>query len=380
MDKPQVFVFAPADQSADSHERLQKAGIELVIGKAGWHTPKGDNEDEMARIAASSVALMGTSIRSSPITRKIMLANPELRIVAKCTVGTDDVDVDAATDLGILVCHAPTESNCFGVAEGTVAMILTMLKRQRERDAAVKAGKWRDESLMGTYLGRRDSDGYAGITLGIIGLGRIGSRVAELFAPWRFRIIACDPYVPDEKFVRFGVEKVDLETLLRQSDVVSIHCVNNRETRHMMNAAKFAQMKPTALFVNTSRGANMVEDDLAEALLSNKIAVAAIDAFEDEPLPADSKLRKIGDRIMMSAHMVSSNHNSGIGPGYRWAAQSVLAALQGEVPDNVFNPEVIERWKERFGGKKLLALNEPLDRKHSYGVPAHYLSPPLPAR
>ena len=115
MDKPQVFVFAPADQSADSHVRLEKAGLQLVIGKAGWHTPKGDNEDEMVRIAAKSVALMGTSIRSSPISRKIMQANPELRIVAKCTVGTDDVDVDAATELGILVCHAPTESNCFGV-------------------------------------------------------------------------------------------------------------------------------------------------------------------------------------------------------------------------------------------------------------------------
>jgi phosphoglycerate dehydrogenase-like enzyme len=372
MDKPQVFVFAPADQSADSHARLEKAGLQLVIGKAGWHTPKGDNEDEMAKIAAASVALMGTSIRSSPISRKIMQTNPELRIVAKCTVGTDDVDVDAATELGILVCHAPTESNCFGVAEGTVSMILTMLKKQRERDAAVKAGKWRDETLMGTYLGKRDSDGYGGITLGIIGLGRIGSRVAELFAPWRMRIIACDPYVRDEKFIRFGVERVDLDTLLRDSDVVSIHCVNNRETRHMMNAARFALMKPTALFVNTSRGANMAEDDLADALLTGKIAMAAIDAFEDEPLPAESKLRKVGDRIMMSAHMVSSNHGSGIGPGYRWAAQSVLAALQGEVPDNVFNPEVIERWKQRFGGRKLLTLNEPLDHSHSYGVPKFY--------
>lgn len=374
MSKPKVFVFAPADTVKDSHERMEKAGLDLVVGKAGWHTPQGDNEDEMAGIAAGCTALMGTSIRSSPITRKIMAANPELRIVAKCTVGTDDVDVDAATELGILVCHAPTESNCFGVAEGTVSMILTMLKKQRERDASVKSGKWRDEGLMGTYLGRRDSDGYQGITLGIIGLGRIGSRVCELFAPWRFRIIACDPYVSKEKFIRFGAERVDLDTLLRQSDVVSIHCVNNRETRHMMNAARFAQMKPTALFVNTSRGANMVEKDLAEALLANRIAAAAIDAFEDEPLPASSLLRKVGDRIMMSAHMVSSNHGSGIGPGYRWATQSVLAALQGEVPDNVFNPEVIDRWKERFGGKKMLAINEPLDHRHSYGVPAHYQS------
>ena len=159
-----------------------------------------------------------------------MEANPDLRIVAKCTVGTDDVDVEAATDLGILVTHAPTESNCYGVAEGTVAFILASIKKLSQRDAQVKAGKWRDSNLMGSYLGRRTTDDYPGITLGIIGLGRIGARVAQLFAPWRMRIIACDPYISDERFIRNGCENVDLDTLLAESDVVTMHCTNTKET------------------------------------------------------------------------------------------------------------------------------------------------------
>jgi phosphoglycerate dehydrogenase-like enzyme len=369
MSKPRIFVFAPADQVGDSHAKLEKYGCELTIGEAGWHTPQGNNEAEMIGLAKDAEALLGTSIRSSPITRKIMAANPELRIVAKCTVGTDDVDVEAATAMGILVCHAPTESNCYGVAEGTVAFILAAGKKLAQRDAAVKGGAWRDTSLMGTFLGRRTTDDYPGITLGIIGLGRIGARVAQLFAPWNMRIIASDPHISDERFIRNGVEKVDLDTLLAESDVVTMHCVNNAETRHLMNAERFAQMKPSAIFVNTSRGGNVDEAAMAEALQNDVIAGAAIDAFADEPLAVDSPLRKLGDKVILSPHMVSSNQGSGLGPGYRWATDAILQALAGQVPNNVFNPEVIERWKERFGGRSTLSVNEPVPDHPGYGPP-----------
>ena len=278
MGNPKVFIFAEPDSATESNQKLEKYGLNLAKGEAGWHTPQGNNEEEMIGMASDAEALLGTSIRSSPITRNIMEANPDLRIVAKCTVGTDDIDVDTATELGILVTHAPTESNCYGVAEGTVAFILASVKKLSQRDAQVKGGKWRDSSLMGTYLGRRTTDDYPGITLGIIGLGRIGARVAQLFAPWRMRIIACDPYITDERFIRNGVEKVDLDTLLAESDVVTVHCINTKETTNLMNAERFAKMKPTAIFVNTSRGGNVDEDALAAALKSDTIAFAAIDA------------------------------------------------------------------------------------------------------
>ena len=122
-DNPKVFVFAPADATGDSHDKLEKAGCELTLGEASWHTPQGNSEDEICRMGEGAAAMLGTSIRSSPISRKVMAASDDLRIVAKCTVGVDDVDVDAATEMGILVCHAPTEAHCHGVAEGAGGMM-----------------------------------------------------------------------------------------------------------------------------------------------------------------------------------------------------------------------------------------------------------------
>lgn len=350
-----VLVFAPADDSGESHKKLEDAGCELVLGEASWHNPRGDNEDRMCRMAEGAVALKGTSIRSTPISRRVIETSPGLRIVAKYTIGVDDVDVAAATENGVLVTHSPTESNWGGVAEGTMAMMLAALKKTQPRDRAMKDGLWRDPALQGTYLGRRQ-DGWPGITVGIIGLGRIGSRLADLLAPWRVRLIGHDPYADLAKFVHHNVERVDLDTLLAASDVVTLHVTLTPETRHMIRAEHFARMKPGALFINTARGKCVSEDDLFDALDKDVIAGAALDVYEDEPLDPQSALLGLGDKLLLSAHMVSSNRGSGIGPGVEWATRSVLAALAGEVPDNVFNTEVIARWRERFAGSNILKI------------------------
>jgi phosphoglycerate dehydrogenase-like enzyme len=231
--------------------------------------------------------------------------------------------------------------------------MLAMLKKLRERDRLLKeSGGWRDARLQGTYLGSR-ADGYAGITLGLVGLGRIGSRIATLLRPWNMRILATDPYVPESRFAEHGVTRVDLPTLLRESDVVSLHVVLTRETRHLIAGKELGLMKPTAILINTSRGPCVQEGALVEALLKGQIGGAALDVFEEEPLALDSPLRNLGDRVLLSPHMVSSNVGSGLGPGIRWATESVLRALRGEVPDNVYNKDVIPRWERRFGGKSV---------------------------
>lgn len=353
MGATKVFIFAPADATGESHKRLKEHGCELVLGKASWETPYGNNEAEMAAMADGCDALVGTSIRSSPITRKIMGSSSRLRIVAKYTIGLDDVDVDAATELGVLVTHAPTESNWGGVAETTITAMLAMLKKVRERDRHLKqGGLWRDQRLEGIYVGAR-ADGYPGITIGLIGLGRIGSRVASLLRPWKVRMLACDPYVPDSKFSDHGVERVELATLLRESDVVTLHVVLTRETRHLISAQQLALMKPTAILINTSRGHCVDEAALVEALQKGRIGGAALDVCEEEPLALESPLRQLGDKVLLSPHMASANVGSGLKPGIRWATESVLSALRGEVPDNVYNKEVIERWESRFGGKSV---------------------------
>src|SRR5690606_21578656 len=138
-----------------------------------------------------------------------------------------------------------------GVAEGTLGLMLAFMKKLPERDRHVKTGGWRDTRLQGRYLGRR-GDGYAGMTIGIVGLGRIGSRVAELLAPWRVRLIGTDPYVDAAGFALRNVERVDFKTLLRESDVVTLHCNLTAETRGLLGAAELASMKPESLLINTA--------------------------------------------------------------------------------------------------------------------------------
>ncbi len=352
-----VFAFAPEKpgELTDSENKLIAAGCDVVQGSAGWHTPQGNSEPEMIAMALGAEALMGTSIRSTPITRRIMEACPDLRIVAKYTIGYDDVDVDAATELGIIVTHSPTEANWGGVAEGSMAMMLAMLKKVRERDEAMKAGKWRSKDLQGTYVGSRMQDGYEGITIGIIGLGRIGRRLTDLLRPWRVKVLAYDPYCEVARFTLSGIVRSNLETLLATSDVVSIHCTLNDSSRKLIDARTLAMMKPTAILLNAARGGIVDEVALVEAIEKGKIAGAALDVFEDEPLPAASPLRKLGHKVLLSAHMVSGNYASGIKPGAVWAADNVMAALRGELPENIVNPEVLPRWKQRFISKPIIA-------------------------
>jgi D-3-phosphoglycerate dehydrogenase len=355
MSKPKLLIFSPREEPAEIRRKLDDAGVDVVIGDPSWVLPRTDHESDIADAARDAVALMGTSLRHNPISRRVMEGAQRLRIVAKYTVGVDDVDTEAATDLGILVCHAPTEANCFGVAETTVTMMLTILKKVRERDTDVRAGKWREPHHATTFLGPRTSDGHPGITVGLVGLGRIGTRVAQLLAPWRVRVIAYDPYIEPARFLLAGVKSVDYETLLRESDVVSFHVVLTKETRYMMGEAQLRLMKPSAILINTARGKVVDEAALARAIEAGRLRGAGIDAFEEEPLPMDSPLRRLGDKVLLSPHSASFNEGGELRPGIVWATRSVLTALSGQVPDNVYNKEVIPRWRERFGDTSLTA-------------------------
>ncbi len=353
MSNPKILIFAPREEPASFIEQLEAAGCEIAIGNPDWQLPRGHYEDAFASAARNVVALMGTSIRHTPVSRRIMEGSQRLRIVAKYTVGVDDVDIDAATELGILVCHSPTENNCFSVAETAVAMILTVLKKVRERDADVRAGKWRGPHHGAFYVGSRMSDGYPGLTLGIVGLGRIGTRVAQLMAPWRIRVLAYDPHISPAQFLLANAKPVDYDTLLRESDIISYHVVLTKETRFMCGERELALMKPNALVVNTARGKVVDETALARAIAAGKIYGAAIDAFEEEPLPMDSPLRALGDKVLFSSHSAGFSNDGQLRPGITWATRSVLTALAGNIPDNVYNREVIPRWKERFGGVRV---------------------------
>jgi phosphoglycerate dehydrogenase-like enzyme len=322
------------------------AGCDVVVAEPGAERAR------LAELAAGAHALLGATFRGV-IDRAFLTVSPDLRIVAKYTIGVDDVDLDAASELGVLVTHCPTEANWGGVAEGAIALLLALLKRVRERDRIVREGGWREPPIYGTYLGRRE-DGYRGITVGIVGLGRAGSRVAELLRPWRARVLAADPYVEPAKFARLGVERVDLDALLREADVVTLHCNLTAETRGLVNRRRLALMKRGAVLINTARGQVVDLDALCDALAAGALAAAALDVLPEEPPPRSSRIFTLGDRLLLSPHMVAANQGGTLGAAIPWATEATLAALRGELPDNVYNAEAAAKWRQRFGGKSLL--------------------------
>lgn len=354
MSSPKVHIYQAVDESGESHKRLEDAGVEVVADEGIWSERANQREQIEQMFAADTVAAAGVANRTVQITRKSLESAPELRAVVKYTVGYDNVDVDAATELGILVVHSPTEGNWGGVAEGTMAYMLTMLKKVREKDRHVKNGGWRDWSLGGTYVGARQIDGYEGLTIGIIGLGRIGCRLCDLLAPWRVNLIAYDPYVDDSKYVHHNVRKVELETLLKESDVVTLHCDLNKETTGIIGADQLALMKPTAILINAARGPMVDVDALFDVLNQDKIGGAALDVLPEEPPEPQMALAGLGDKILLSPHMITANGGTGLMMAVPWVEAAILAALSGDVPKHVVNTDVLPKWRARFEGKSLL--------------------------
>ena len=346
MSRPKILIYRPVDESGASHRVLEAAGCDVIVA------PAGAEHAALAPLVRDVDALLGATFRGH-MDRAFLTLSPRLRLVAKYTIGVDDVDIDAASSLGILVTHCPTEANWGGVAEGAVALMLAVLKRVRERDRHVKAGGWREPPIYGTYVGKR-GDGYPGITIGIVGLGRAGARVADLLKPWGARVLAADPYVAPAKFASHGVERVDLDTLLREADVVTLHCNLTAETRGLLDRRRLALLKPTAVLVNTARGAVVDLDALCDALESRVLAAAALDVLPEEPVPRDARILRLGDRVLLSPHMVAANQGGTLGAAIPWATDAVLAALRGELPERVYNTEATTAWRARFGGKRLL--------------------------
>ena len=354
MAKPKVQIYQASDETGESYKRMAAAGIDVIMPPENWVEAYNRRENIELIFESDIVAGVGVSNRSKTLTRKTLESAPDMRAIIKYSIGYDNVDIDAANDLGIVVVHSPTESNWGGVAEGTMAFILVMMKKVREKDRLVKQGGWRDLAFAGTYLGARQIDDYPGITIGIIGLGRIGSRLADLLAPWRVRLIAYDPYVDESKFVHHNVRSVDKETLLRESDIVTIHCNLTKETNQFIAADELALMKPTATLINAARGPIVDVDALFVALDKDRLAGAALDVLPEEPPDPQTPILGLGDKVLLSPHMVTQNHGTGLQMAVPWVEEAVYAVLRGEVPKHIANEEVLYKWRQRFEGKSLL--------------------------
>ena len=319
---------------------LRNAGCELVMGKPqdDFRTFRYERKELVNLIGDCSIVYPSGR---DMIGADILDSCPDLQAVVKSSIGIETVDVDAATDLGILCCNSPTPENYLGVAEATLGLMVALFKRLKFNEAFIRNGGWKELQNRGTLM--------LGKTVGIIGVGRIGQNVAKRLGAWGMKVLGYDPYVRQEAVIDLGVKMVSLEELLRQSDLVTLHVVLTRETRGMLGMREFKIMKPTAFIVNTSRGPALKEAELVQALNEKVIAGAALDVFEGEPLPMGSPLRQVDPlRLILTPHNIGANPGSGEA-GQKMAAQSMLAILDGRIPDTVVNPLAIPRWKERFG-------------------------------
>jgi D-3-phosphoglycerate dehydrogenase len=317
---------------------LQAAGHRVVIGRPlDQKGRRAYTEAELIEACRQADVILASHLEM--ISAPVMAAAPKLRLVIVPFIGTDKIDVAAATRLGVLVANSPTPENFIAVAEATIGLMVVLLKRIKHNEARLRCGEWARRQDRGDFL--------FGKTVGIIGLGRVGGHVARRLSGWDVRLIAHDPYVGAERARSLGVTLVDLETLLAEADVVTLHCALTEETRGLIGEKALRRMKPTALLLNTARGEIADEEAVARALDEGWIAGAALDAFAREPLPLDSPLRRPDpERLILTPHNVAHSE-AGRRANLALALGQILAVGRGEAPAHVVNPEALAGWRHR---------------------------------
>jgi len=263
-------------------------------------------------------------------TRALMTACSRLKVVGRHGVGLDTVDLRAATDLGIAVVHAPG-SNSDSVAEHALMLILACAKQTLDVDRMTRTAEWGRPPKGNMEL--------KGKTLGIVGVGNIGRRMARLGHALGMRVIGYDKYVPDEEVRARGAEPLpDLYSVLSEADVVTCHTPHTPETHHMIDGKAVAKMKDGVIFVNTSRGKTQEEHALFEGLSRGKIRAAGLDVFEEEPVSADNPLLNLPN-VVVSSHMAGVTAETGRAMAMQVTAE-MLRVLRGEKPHVLGNPDL----------------------------------------
>lgn len=301
------------------YETLRNEETEIAKLDADLIPLQCRTDEDVVRLAADADALL---VQYAPITAGVFDALDHLRIVVRYGVGVDCVDLEAAAKHRVYVCNVPD----YGVDEVSthaMALILNGLRKIQVLSNSVKKGNW-------DYKISKPIHRTSAVTLGIAGFGRIPKAVAKKAGGFSFRLISYDPFVSGEIMREYGAEKVDFETLVRESDILTVHIPLTAETHHLFNRETFSKMKKGSFLVNTSRGPLVDENALVSALENRILGGAALDVCETEPLPADSKLRKF-DNVILTPHAAwySEEAQNDL---QRKAAEEVVRVLRNEKP------------------------------------------------
>lgn len=286
MDKPTVLIEARPFCVFDDKplKELQKQDIEIIDLRG-----KGIGDPEFtAALAQADAVVCGNDL---VVNTELLAANPNIKVIAKMGAGLDTVDIEAATAHDAIVFHTPGVNNQ-AVADHAFALMLSCARKIPYCDRSLRNGQWEHTKIMGLEIWQK--------TLGLVGLGAIGRNVALRAKGFQMKVVAYDPYWPEDFAKEHGIERMDVDQLLEVSDIISLHTPLMPETADLIDKSALERMKSTALLINTSRGGIINEEDLYQALKAGEIAGAGIDVFEHEP-PSDSKLLEL-DNVVLSPH------------------------------------------------------------------------------
>jgi len=343
---------------------IDQRALERLAAEAEVIEVDGRDKEALYAALRDADALIVRS--ETQVTRELLSHAPRLRVVARAGTGVDNIDLQAATEAGILVLNAPG-ANAVSAGEHTIALMLAISRCLIEANATTHAGRWERKRFRPFDL--------KGKTVGIVGLGRVGSVVAQRLRAFEVRPLGYDPYITRERFAQLGVEPVDYETLLEHSDIVTFHVPATPETRHMLDARAIARMKRGAIVINCARGEIVDVHALAEALKSGHIAAAGVDVFPEEPA-YESPLFGLPN-VVLTPHIGGSSREALEAVG-EIIATTTLAALRGEVVPNAVNlpaaslhaPELLRLTQVAEAAGHLIAVLQPA-RPSSFLVTVH---------
>lgn len=309
---------------------IAATGIQQLQAVAEVDVAVGILPEELVKRLAPCEGLVVRS--ETKVTADLLDAAPCLRVIGRAGVGVDNIDLEAATRRGILVLNSPA-GNTIAAAEHVVAMMFALIRNIPEADHSMRTGAWDRKRFVGQEL--------RGKTLGILGLGKIGSEVARMAsAGIGMRVIACDPLVASARAELVGAHLVNFESLLGESDVLTVHVPLNRDTRAVVGLAEMRKMKRGARILNVARGGIVDEDALVRMIEDGHLAGAALDVFSQEPLPADSPLRRL-EKAVLTPHLGASTEEAQVNVATDVALQ-IAAYFRGETPPHPVNaPSVL---------------------------------------
>ena len=281
-----------------------------------------DNEALIQRCQDADAVI--NILSTSEFTRDLMTRCPDLRVVSIWAAGVNNVDLDAAKELGVTICNTPGYGN-FGVGEHTLALMLAAARNMNQVDRRIRQGEWVKEPLIQLY----------GKTLGVLGAGPIAQRVMELGRLIGMDVIAWTLNPSPERAAKYGVEFVDVDTLCQKADVVAAIIALSDKTHHVIGRKQLEMMKPSAIVVNTGRGALIDEDALYEFLRDGKIKAAGLDVFSTEPLPAKHPFTEL-DNVVLSSHVAAHTPETTLA-GVKMSLDNIATFIEGNT-QNVFSP------------------------------------------